>query len=99
MVRSPCTLEWPRTGQVPAPGLPMLPFMSSMLTIPDVLHAVFMLGQAHGPADDDFLFSISSSAALRISASGTPAGSDQIGNVFLCQVFNKGFITSGFSSQ
>ncbi|MNH17933.1 hypothetical protein D3C79_776220 [compost metagenome] len=24
-VRLPCTLEWPRSGQIPAPGLPKLP--------------------------------------------------------------------------
>ena len=33
MVRSPCTLEWPRTGHSPAPGLPMLPCSSATLTI------------------------------------------------------------------
>ena len=33
MVRSPCTLLWPRTGQAPAPGLPMLPFIRSRFTI------------------------------------------------------------------
>ena len=32
MVRSPWTLEWPRTGQAPAPGRPMLPPISSMST-------------------------------------------------------------------
>ena len=29
IVRSPCTLLWPRTGQGPAPGFPMLPRSSS----------------------------------------------------------------------
>ena len=33
MVRSPCTLLWPRTGQTPAPGLPMLPRSMRKLTI------------------------------------------------------------------
>ncbi len=33
MVRSPCTLECPRTGHTPAPGLPMLPWSSATLTI------------------------------------------------------------------
>ena len=33
IVRSPCTLEWPRTGHSPAPGRPMLPRSSSRLTI------------------------------------------------------------------
>jgi hypothetical protein len=33
MVRSPWTLEWPRTGQTPAPGLPMLPCRRARLTI------------------------------------------------------------------
>ena len=32
MVRSPCTLEWPRTGHRPAPGLPMLPWRKATLT-------------------------------------------------------------------
>ena len=31
IVRSPCTLEWPRTGQAPAPGLPMAPRSSRVL--------------------------------------------------------------------
>ena len=33
IVRSPCTLLWPRTGQSPAPGRPMLPRSSTKLTI------------------------------------------------------------------
>ncbi|MNI62002.1 hypothetical protein D3C73_1172990 [compost metagenome] len=33
MVRSPCTLLWPRTGDRPAPGLPTLPRNSCRLTI------------------------------------------------------------------
>ena len=33
IVRSPCTLEWPRTGHSPAPGLPMLPCSSATLAI------------------------------------------------------------------
>ena len=33
IVRSPCTLEWPRTGHRPAPGRPMLPRRSMKLTI------------------------------------------------------------------
>ena len=33
MVRSPCTFEWPRTGQMPAPGLPILPRISSRFAI------------------------------------------------------------------
>ena len=33
MVRSPWTLECPRTGQAPAPGLPKLPCSSRTLTI------------------------------------------------------------------
>ena len=32
IVRSPCTLEWPRTGNSPAPGLPMLPCAKARLT-------------------------------------------------------------------
>ncbi len=31
-VRCPCTFEWPRTGQMPAPALPMLPRSSSRFT-------------------------------------------------------------------
>ncbi|MNM95798.1 hypothetical protein D3C81_1082570 [compost metagenome] len=33
MVRSPCTLLWPRTGHRPAPGRPMLPRSSIRLAI------------------------------------------------------------------
>jgi hypothetical protein len=33
MVRSPCTLLWPRTGQAPAPSRPMWPHSMSQLTI------------------------------------------------------------------
>jgi len=33
IVRSPCTLEWPRTGHAPAPGLPIIPRSNSTLTI------------------------------------------------------------------
>ncbi len=33
IVRSPWTLEWPRTGQSPAPGLPMLPWRNATLAI------------------------------------------------------------------
>ena len=32
IVRSPCTLEWPRTGHSPAPGLPMLPWSRARFT-------------------------------------------------------------------
>ena len=31
-VRWACTFEWPRTGQIPAPGLPILPRISRRLT-------------------------------------------------------------------
>ncbi|SLJ56936.1 Uncharacterised protein [Mycobacteroides abscessus subsp. abscessus] len=31
IVRSPCTLECPRTGHRPAPGLPIMPRISSRL--------------------------------------------------------------------
>ncbi len=33
IVRSPCTLEWPRTGNSPAPGRPMLPCRKARLAI------------------------------------------------------------------
>lgn len=33
IVRSPWTLEWPRTGQRPAPGLPMLPWRNATFAI------------------------------------------------------------------
>ena len=53
IVRSPCTLEWPRTGHSPAPGLPMLP--CSERDVDDLLDRrdrVAVLGDAHRPADD-----------------------------------------------
>ena len=54
MVRSPCTLECPRTGHRPAPGLPMLPRSRSRLVISWIVAtASLVLGQAHRPADDD----------------------------------------------
>jgi hypothetical protein len=33
IVRSPCTLECPRTGHTPAPGLPIIPRSRTVLTI------------------------------------------------------------------
>ena len=56
MVRSPWTLLWPRTGQAPAPGRPMLPRSSRKLTTSRIVAtALLVLGQAHRPADDDAL--------------------------------------------
>ena len=53
IVLSPCTFEWPRTGQVPAPGLPMLPRTKSKLTISlDAADRVVVLRQTHRPAND-----------------------------------------------
>jgi hypothetical protein len=40
-VRSPCTLLCPRTGQTPAPGLPMLPRKRRKLTISCTLATAF----------------------------------------------------------
>ena len=37
-VRLPCTFEWPRSGAVPAPGLPMLPVSSSVFTISRIVY-------------------------------------------------------------
>ncbi len=37
IVRSPCTLEWPRTGHTPAPGRPMLPRRRRKLTISRII--------------------------------------------------------------
>src|SRR6202035_5725675 len=54
IVRSPCTFEWPRTGQIPAPGLPKLPRSSSKFSICctfAVPRAV--LGDPHAVDDDD----------------------------------------------
>ena len=42
MVRSPCTLEWPRTGQVPAPSLAMLPLMSNKFTTSLIVSTAFL---------------------------------------------------------
>ena len=47
-VRWPCTLEWPRTGEMPVPSRPMLPLSSMQIDEHgDVLEAVHLLGQAH----------------------------------------------------
>ena len=55
-VRWPCTLEWPRTGQMPAPGLPILPRSSSRLTsICTVRDALDVLRQAHAVDADNRL--------------------------------------------
>ena len=51
IVRSPCTLEWPRTGHSPAPGLPMLP--CSERDVDDLLDRgdrVAVLGDAPSPS-------------------------------------------------
>ena len=42
IVRSPCTLEWPRTGQAPAPGLPMLPRSSRNEVISRIVATEFL---------------------------------------------------------
>ena len=55
-VRSPCTLLCPRTGQTPAPGLPICPRRSSKLTISWTLATrVLVLREAHRPAADHAL--------------------------------------------
>ncbi len=52
-VRSPCTLEWPRSGQMPAPGLPILPRMQQQIgDLLDVAGARRVLGDAHAVGDD-----------------------------------------------
>ena len=42
IVRSPWTLEWPRTGHRPAPGLPMLPCNRVTLTISLMVATAFL---------------------------------------------------------
>jgi hypothetical protein len=37
IVRSPWTLEWPRTGHTPAPGLPIIPRSSSRLVSSEII--------------------------------------------------------------
>ena len=52
-VRWPCTLEWPRIGSTPAPGLPILPRMQQQIDHHlHVLDAVDMLRHAHAVGDD-----------------------------------------------
>src|SRR5471032_1574103 len=46
-VRWPCTFEWPRTGQMPAPGLPIAAHEQEVADHLDILHAVAVLRQAH----------------------------------------------------
>ena len=54
MVRSPCTLVWPRTGHTPAPGRPMAAAQQQRVDdLPDRGHRLAVLGDAHRPADDD----------------------------------------------
>ena len=51
MVRSPWTLECPRTGHSPAPGRPMLPCeQGDVDELLDGVHRVAVLGDAHRPA-------------------------------------------------
>ena len=66
-VRWPWTLEWPRTGEIPVPSRPMLPFSSSMLTnIVTFSKAMDVLGQAHAVnADDAFGLDIDLRRRLR----------------------------------
>ena len=55
-VRSPCTLEWPRNGQMPAPCAPDL--AAHQHQVGELLHhlrAVPVLRQAHAVAEDDVL--------------------------------------------
>ena len=51
MVRSPCTLLWPRTGQAPGSGPAQI--AAQQKKVDDLLnvgHGVLVLRQAHGPA-------------------------------------------------
>ncbi len=55
-VRSPCTFEWPRSGQMPAPSRPMLP--RRRREVHELLHvarAEAMLRDAHAVAEDHAL--------------------------------------------
>ncbi len=53
IVRSPWTLEWPRTGSTPAPGLPMSPRTSARLTISLIVAtALWCWVMPHRPAPD-----------------------------------------------
>ena len=55
-VRWPCTLECPRTGEMPAPSRPMLPRISSRLhEHPEAQPAVHVLRQPHAVDADDVL--------------------------------------------
>ena len=68
IVRSPCTLLCPRTGQAPAPGLADV--AAQQQEIHDLAGSlatrVLVLGEAHRPAGDDPLGSAQTSAAASI---------------------------------
>ena len=73
MVRSPCTLEWPRTGQAPAPRRPTLPLSSRKLTTCWIVATA--CGCCVRPIAQQAMIAfapIAISAAARISAEDTP---------------------------
>ena len=86
IVRSPCTLEWPRTGHAPAPGLPIIPRSSRKSTIACTLSTAFtccVSPMAHVTmvARD----SIATRAAARIVSSVTPLDASSSAHVALAQ--------------
>jgi hypothetical protein len=51
ILRSPCTLEWPRTGHRPAPGLPIMPRISSTLVISEIVGTASAAAVRTAPID------------------------------------------------
>ena len=68
IVRSPCTLEWPRTGHTPGAGLADHAAQQQQVDdLADRRHRVLVLGEAHRPADDRALGRRSACCATRSS--------------------------------
>jgi hypothetical protein len=51
IVRSPRTLKWPRTGQRPAPGLPIMPRTNSTLAISKIVGTASAAAVRTAPID------------------------------------------------
>ena len=91
IVRSPCTLECPRTGHRPAPGLPMLPCSSATLTISLIVATELRCWVMPIAQQKTVAFEASSIApASSISGTREPAGTLDLGPVDLADVLDPG---------